>query len=302
MRGNRWRAVPLGRIMAGLILLLACRPAAAEPALWLAKGPAAQIYLFGTIHVLKQGAHWESPAIAAALDASQELWLEIPDPGNGKEAQPLVQQLGFDPQHPLSSKLPPALLAHLDAAAKAAGLPAGEQTLEPMRPWLASLALEDGLLVHAGYQPGSGVEPLLLQQAVAAGKPVRGFETMAQQMHFLADLAPAVELQMLQNTLQDFDQGTRTLDALVAAWTRGDDAGITRTIIDEVRGPFPALYRTLFVTRNEAWATAIAQMLRGSGVKFIAVGAGHLAGPDSVEAMLKRRGIAVERVTAANQP
>ncbi len=121
-------------------------------------------------------------------------------------------------------------------------------------------------------------------------------------MHFLADLAPAVELQMLQNTLQDFDQGTRTLDTLVDAWMRGDDAGITRTIIDEVRGPFPALYRTLFVTRNEAWAAAIAQMLRGSGVKFIAVGAGHLAGPDSVEAMLKRRGIAVERVTAANQP
>lgn len=298
---KRWRALPLGRIFAGLVLLLACRPAAAEPALWLANGPTAKIYLFGTIHVLKQGAAWESPAIAAALEASQELWLEIPDPGNAKEAQPLVQQLGLDPQHPLSSKLPPALLAHLDAAAKAAGLPAGEKALEPMRPWLASLALEDGLLIHAGYQPGSGVEPLLLRQAMAAGKPVRGFETMAQQMHFLADLSPAIELQMLQNTLQDFDQGTRTLDTLVDAWMHGDDAGITRTVIDEVRGPFPALYRTLFVARNEAWAAAITQMLRTSGVRFIAVGAGHLAGPDSVQEMLKRRGVAVERVTATDR-
>jgi uncharacterized protein YbaP (TraB family) len=36
-------------------------------------------------------------------------------------------------------------------------------------------------------------------------------------------------------------------------------------------------------------------MLKGSGVQLIAVGAAHLAGPDSVQAQLAKRGIKVER-------
>lgn len=297
---KRSRAASAVAFFAGLILFLAIRPAAAEPALWLAKGPKGTIYLFGTIHVLQKGAAWESPGIAKALALSQELWLETPDLGNTTDVQRLTRELGFDPQHPLSAKLPAPLLAHLDTAAKTLGMSEGEKTLEPMRPWLVSVALGDALLLRSGYDPGSGVEPQLLRQATKAGIPVRGFESLEQQLHFFADLAPALELQLLEETLHDLDQGTSEIDALVEAWMRGDDAAIARTTIDEMRTPFPALYRRLFVERNEAWAAAIAQRLQGLGVAFVAVGAGHLAGPDSVQTMLKRHGIAVERVGASD--
>ncbi len=271
-------------------------PALAEPGLWLAKGPSATIYLFGTIHVLHKNQVWETPAIARALADSQELWLEVPDPGDAKALQPLIAQLGSDPQHPLSTKLPPQVLAHLDAVAKSIGMREGEQGLEPMRPWLAAVALEDGLLVHAGFDPGSGVEPLLLRDAVAAGKPVRGFETLEQQMRFFADLPSALERELLENTLEDFDQGAEQINALVDAWSNGDDAAIARAANDELRTSFPELYRTILVERNDRWAEAIAQMLKGVGVKFVAVGAAHLAGPDSVQIALQRRGVVVERL------
>jgi len=287
----RW----LGPTITGLILFLA-GPAAAAPALWLAQGPNAAVYLFGTVHVLKPGMVWQTPPITKALAASQELWLEIPDPGDAQEAQTLTRQLGLDPQHPLSAKLPPAVLAHLQAIASAAGLPQGEKALEPMRPWLAAVSLEEAAVVHAGFDPRSGVEPQLLQQALAAGKPVHGFETMAQQLHFFADLAPSVELQLLEDALQEYDKGTEELNALVDAWLAGDEAAIARATIDELKGPFPALYQTIFVQRNQAWAAAIARMLQGSGTRFVAVGAGHLAGPDSVQAALQRLGITVTRV------
>jgi len=293
-------AMPVGMVIAGLILFFVCRPATADPALWLAKGPKATIYIFGTVHTLKKNAIWESAEIANALARSEELWLEVPDPGDTKEAQRLVLQLGFDPQHPLSSKMSPLMLSHLDAAARAVGVKDGEKPLESMRPWLASVALADELLVQAGYDTGSGVEPLLLRQAVAAGKPVRGFETMAQQLHFLADLPPAVELQLLQSTLQRADPGPQRIDALVDARMTGDEAAIARTIIEDLVKGLPTLYRVIVIDRNEARAEAVAQTVNGSGVKFIAVGAFHLAGPDSLQMALKRRGSEVERVSPAN--
>ena len=296
MRKIGRRIAALAAVVACLVLLAPAAPAQAEPGLWVAKGPNATVYLFGTIHVLRKNQAWETPAIANAFAASQELWLEVPDPDNVKAVQDLIAQLGADPQHPLSAKLAPPVLAHLDAVAKSAGMAAGEKTLDPMRPWLAAVALEDATLVNAGYDPQSGVEPQLLRDAAAAGKPVRGFETLDQQMRYLADLPPATELELLENTLDDFDQGASKLNQLVDAWMSGDAAAIAHATVDELKGPYPELYRTILVQRNEAWAAAIAQMLSESGVKFIAVGAAHLAGPDSVQTALARRGVRVERV------
>jgi uncharacterized protein YbaP (TraB family) len=50
------------------------------------------------------------------------------------------------------------------------------------------------------------------------------------------------------------------------------------------------------VQRNQTWAGKIIAMLQQPGTIFIAVGAGHLAGPDSVQAQLQSRGITVEQV------
>ena len=51
----------------------------------------------------------------------------------------------------------------------------------------------------------------------------------------------------------------------------------------------------LLLDRNENWAMKIEQILKGSGVTFIAVGAAHLVGPNSLPARLKLRGVAAER-------
>src|SRR5579862_3930650 len=294
-----WRGLAAVLLAVAVILGMASA-AVAAPGLWVAKGPNATVYLFGTFHLLRRGEVWEPPEVAFAFAASQELWLEVPNPDDAETAQKLTHELGFDPAHPLSTKLLPADLAHLDAAAKSLGIADGEKALEPMRPWLVSVALEDALVVHAGYDPASGVEAVLLRDARAAGKTVRGFETLDQQLHFFADMKPALELDLLENTLQDLDQGPRKLTELIDAWLKGDDAAIARTMVDEIKQPFPALYQTILVSRNDAFAEAIAAMVRGSGVRFVAVGAAHLAGTDSVQAALARRNIQVERIATTH--
>ena len=51
----------------------------------------------------------------------------------------------------------------------------------------------------------------------------------------------------------------------------------------------------MLVKRNEAWAKNIAERMKQPGVTFVAVGAGHLAGPDSLQKQLEKLGIEVQR-------
>jgi uncharacterized protein YbaP (TraB family) len=65
--------------------------------------------------------------------------------------------------------------------------------------------------------------------------------------------------------------------------------------VNDLKKESPSLYQKFVVQRNIAWSEKIAEILKRSGVQQIAVGAAHLAGPDSLQVQLARRGIKVER-------
>ncbi len=262
------------------------------PALWVIRDADSTLYLFGTIHVLRPDTPWGSARVDQALASADELWLEVANVDDQAAALPLVQQYGLSPDQPLSSRLTAEELADLDVASRALGLSAAQ--LEPMRPWLAAMTLAMAPLIKAGYDPQSGVELILKGRAQAAGVPVRGLETLEQQVTFLATLPEPTQLAYLRSTLEDFDAANTELDALVADWARGDLRAMERALGDEMKAQSIYLYDALLARRNAGWAEQIEAMLNGSGVQFIAVGSGHLVGDDSVIEMLRERGIEVQ--------
>ena len=86
------------------------------------------------------------------------------------------------------------------------------------------------------------------------------------------------------------------LDGMVDQWARGDIAAMEQLFVTEMRDASPDLYAALLPNRNANWVGQIEAMLKGKGTIFIAVGAGHLIGEDSVQAMLKAKGIESVRV------
>lgn len=274
-------------------VLLACQPVRAEPAMWVVKDADSTVYLFGTVHVLKPETTWKTPRLERAFRASSDLWIEMDEGDDPKAMQGLLARYGLSPQTPLSSRLTPEDKVKLTAAAGVAGLPA--PALEPMRPWLAAVTLTVAPLMAAGYDPAAGVDKVLQEDAEAAGRPLRTLETMEEQFRFFADLPPEVELQLLRSTLDDVAQGTAMLDRMAEAWAKGDTATLERLVIDEMRADYPAVYGVLFTQRNAAWAADIETLMKGAGTHFVAVGAGHLLGPDSVQAQLATRGLEAER-------
>jgi uncharacterized protein YbaP (TraB family) len=257
------------------------------------------VYLFGSVHVMKKEVHWETPKVKDALTSSDELYLEISglDEDSVKAAQPEIMELGVDQAHPLSTKISKDDVALLDAAVKTMGLP-GEAALEPMQPWLVYLTISVVPMVKAGYDPNSGIDRLLEAEAKGASKPVKGFETMSEQMHYFSDMAMPLQVEMLHQALVDLPKSAAETDTMVGDWTKGDVEGIGKLENEEMKAKYPALYQKLLVDRNQRFADTLAGLLKdpATGTVFVAIGAAHLAGPDSVQKLLESKGYSAVRV------
>jgi len=288
---------PARRLAAGLVSILALGaavPAVAEPALWAIKDKDSTIYLFGTVHVLKPETQWRSPRIDGAIKASGDLVIEVQGADDPAVMQPLIMKYGVDQAKPLSTKLSAEDLKRAQTLAQTAGLP--PQAIEPMRPWLASITLAMMPILKAGYDPKSGVEGVISTLMKADGKPAGAFETAEQQIRFFADMSPQAEIGLFKSTLDDADEGPAKIDSMVAAWAAGDLKALEGEFVTEMKTTYADVYDVLLTKRNIDWAGKLKTKLDGSGVSFVAVGAGHLVGPDSVQVQLAKLGIKAERV------
>jgi uncharacterized protein YbaP (TraB family) len=280
---------------AAVVANLAEPAVAANPAMWRVKGAHGTVYLFGSVHVMKPNVDWETAKVKAAFAASDVMYVEVANLDDAAAAQPLAMQFGTDFAHPLSTKISKDDLALLDAAAKSMGM--GEAMLEPMQPWLVSTALEMVPMKMGGYDPASGIDMKMLAQAKAAQKRVSGFETLADQVHLLADAPQAQQVELLHKQLAELDKAPAEMNDMVTAWVRGDVDKIGKMENDELAAKYPAEYKRLAVNRNTRWTATLDGLLKdpATGTVFVVVGAAHLAGPDSVIRMLEKDGWKVER-------
>lgn len=264
-----------------------------KPALWVLRDADSTIYLFGTVHLLRPETVWNSPVVDQAFNSADQIWFEIENPDDQAAAMPLIQRYGIDRQTPLSSRLNASEQSQLNTAAEAMGLTG--PAFEPMRPWLAALTLSMAPLTKAGYDPESGVELVLRARALEAGKPIDGLETIEEQLQILAGMSEDAQMAFLRSVLSDYENATVELDRLVDAWAVGDVETLEEIGVTQMRAEGEEFYQRLLATRNANWAGQIDTMMDGEGVIFIAVGAAHLAGDDSVQVLLEQRGFTVER-------
>ena len=273
--------------------LFGAAPAQAQPAMWVIKDNDSTIYLIGTIHLLRHETDWDATKVKKAVAESTQLWLEATDIDDPAAMAPVIAQYGMDTEHPLSSKLNPTQKQKLASVAETYGLPL--ETFESMKPWMAAMLLTVLPLQKAGFDPNAGVDLLLKSWATKEGDQIFGFETAAQQIRFFADLSEADQIAFLEEQMTEVEKGMGELEKLAKAWMDGDMETIGQLLNTEVKKQSPALYQKLLVQRNIAWAEKIEKILKGSGVQQIAVGAAHLAGSDSLQVQLAKRGIKVER-------
>ncbi|MCC5997160.1 MAG: TraB/GumN family protein [Oceanicaulis sp.] len=273
----------------------------ADPALWRIAAPGGDVYLFGTVHILPPELDWRTDRIDAALAASGRIYFEVDALSEEAQAEmmTLIPQLGMNaPGVTLTSMISPEAQANLALMAERLGAPAGslDAMLDPLQPWLAGLTVAVMQIQAAGYDPESGVEQRLKVAGLEAGKSFGYFETVEQQLRFFADMP-------LETQIADFEIGLAQalddpglLDRMVLAWAAGDTDRLDAILNDAMREASSDLYDVLIVERNHDWIPLIEAIVERGEPAFIAVGAGHVTGPEGVVGLLQARGHQVERV------
>lgn len=245
---------------------------ASAPALWVVKDADTTIYLFGTFHALDQNQSWFTTSIRAAFNASDELVLETLVPENPADLHaalsrntPMQEPKVGEPVYGGGSSAAPSFVASAGQA-----MSAGREV---------------------GMSVDNGADFVLRRAAEAIGKPVEGLESFEFQLNMFRTLPPAPP----QANVHSGNGVTGLLGTMQASWKSGDNSEFV-TLLGTMRSQSPQTYQTLFVNRNTNWAGWIAHRMTQPGTVFIAVGTGHLVGPDSVQQMLAARGISSARV------
>lgn len=277
-------------------------PAAAQgntPLLWEVTSKSTTVYLLGTIHVGSASMYPLPPAVENAYGRSQVLALEA-DPGDPTALMMAMGTVMYQPPETLERNVPPALFQEVREALSPSGLPI--ELAQGMKPYMVSMTLTMMEAARLGFDASLGVDLHLVNRARRDGKRIVELESMAFQLAMLDGMPKDTQLAMLESTVRGIKSGSlkRDLETMIDAWRTGNAEKMDDAATREMKA-MPArasreLQDTLFDRRNRAMADKIVQMLNGSEVVLVGVGAGHLTGGTGLVALLKARGFPVRRL------
>ncbi len=296
------------RTLAGMLAILSPVPAAAvapappavaaqpaQPALWMVSDPDTTVYLFGTIHLLPKDIAWRGGSLDQAVAKSDALVIEtIIDDKNPLQFMQTLNAIAVSANlKPLVERVSPDKRAALAQAIKTSGIPPA--MLDRMETWASAFLLLGAQFRDIGLKGEDGVEMVLRNAFAAQGKPVGALESNLEQLGFFDRLPEAAQVALLEGSLSDNQDMRKEFGAMLAAWASGDVNKIAETF-DKDLAQSPDLRDALMIRRNRNWADWVDRRMASPGSVMVAVGAGHLAGGDSVQRYLEGKGYRVQRL------
>ncbi len=259
---------------------------------WEVTGRHNTLYLLGSVHLL-HNTDRALPAVteAAYLDAETvveevDLFAATADLAGG----PGLALQTLPAGKTLAGVLGPELHARLQK--DAAALHIDTDFLTSMQPWYVAMLLTQTRLLQQGFSPTDGVDYQIAERARSDRKPLRGLETVAEQLSLFANLPLEDQRDFLLAALDEPDAGKELAD-ITAAWRRGD-LSLLESLLRQGAEESPAFFKTLTTDRNLRWLPQLEKMLADPVNDYLVVtGALHMVGSDGLVALLRKQGYKV---------
>jgi uncharacterized protein YbaP (TraB family) len=276
-----------------------------QPLLWRAipRSGDGEVHLFGSIHFGREPVSSLDASVELAYAAADVLAVEINvaaiDPARLAQVFSSMGRLGDGVV--LADRLPSETYARLRDALVRLSLPAA--AFDGFEPWFVYMTLTDAILRAEGYLPEYGVDPYFIARATAERKPIEALETLEYQLGLLAGFDDALQVLLLEQTLDMQPDAALEMDEMMSAWRDGDadalDRVFTREFTQDER--LAPVYRKLILDRNRAMAQWIDSRVSSGEDLFVVVGAGHLVGAQGIPELMRALGYRVERVSAGTR-
>ncbi|NJS13796.1 MAG: TraB/GumN family protein [Sphingopyxis sp.] len=253
------------------------------------------LFVTGTVHLLPSDIDWRSPAINRAMSAADELVTELSPAELGRIGDIAPTYAKAVSATPAGDRFAPDLRD--DFADFAGDQNIAADQMAAIDDWAIALTLAQASARSAGLSADYGMDRALTATFARAGKRQSGLELATDQLGAF-DAIPASEQRLMLNRLmRDIADGRADdrLHEMIAAWSAGDLDALA-AIIARDANLAPQANRIMLTDRNRKWSDWIIKRLERPGTTLVAVGAGHLAGPDSLIAILAARGIAAQRL------
>lgn len=257
------------------------------------------MYLAGSIHVFKGSLYPLPAAYEKAFADSEVLFLEV----NAASVAPQDlmklrrQYLTLQDGKTLDSVLPAPLLEEAKKDLADLGVP--WSAVATLTPAALNVEFAQALFMTRGYLPQSGIDQYFLNLALQGDKTVDQLETLEFQLELISQMP--LNLQNAQSkTALDKVALSRKPDELLQAWYLGDLQGMASLMAakDDGSAELKAWNRRVFQERNEKMAARIAGLFESTPkTTVVVVGAGHLAGENSVVDLLEKRGFTGVRLS-----
>ncbi|GHA95065.1 hypothetical protein GCM10009069_17580 [Algimonas arctica] len=268
------------------------------PAIWRVRDEDSTLYLFGTVHLLPTGLNWQRDDMRDVFAQSGTVFFETDHTGAaGLRAQALATQIGLRRDgRRLTETLDNYQSKLLEAVANNGQLDLA--ALDSMQPWLASEFLTLSAANAAGLSADISPDEALKSRAARAGKNVIYFETPEDQVRQIAELPEAVQLELLTETMERFDEMDDMLAAIARDWAIGDVEALEAALVAPLEGAPDGYVKAVLLDRNDVWADRLERFMQGSGTGFVAIGTAHFLGEGSLIDALEARDYDVARYLA----
>jgi uncharacterized protein YbaP (TraB family) len=279
------------RAMRSILLALAlvglASPAWAAPAVWRLRDADTTITLFGSMHALPADAAWRTPELDRAIAEADEVWFEFPSPTAPGMREAYARAYAARPKQtaktstllsPEGRRLAVQAFGSLEAVD---AQPVSSLLIELTRRYWAKTGMEQRY----------GVETAV--QAAVAPEKLRSFANAEQHLALVASEPLSRQVAQLEGYLRS-PLDPAPLKATTRAWLSGNTRVFENEAVARMKAREPGYARVFLEDRNRKWITPIAAMLNRPGKILIVVGAGHMAGPEGLPALLRARGLKVE--------
>lgn len=295
------------RILLTLTLAAAaCAGSLQAQLLWKVSGNGANgdTYIFGTHHVAPASMIDSVAGLRAALQGASAIVGEINmDESMTQEAQVEMMKWGMAPADSmLTAVLTTAQADSVNALMSeftGGALPNAVEAMAQMKPnvLVTQLALMESMKIFPGFDPTKQLDATLQALAREQGKPSKGLETVGQQFAILFGAPIAEQADDLMSAVADSHSGKAAKQAreLADAYLAENINTIYNMMVDD-KETTPAEAERLIFGRNRAWAAVLPAMMAEEPL-FVAVGAGHLPGPEGLLELLRKAGYTVTAVS-----